>query len=160
MCFNTSPNYVRLFKGVGKKIYRSNANFSSGFKVFNKKKSEICIISTGTITQTALEVVENLKEHKINACLIDLIRINPINNKKLLKHLLEYKTIITIEDNIYIGGIGSFILELLNDYGNLKKICRIAIKNEQCQKYGSIEWLHKEYKIDTNNIVKQILSIH
>ena len=158
VCSNSTPNYVRLFKGQSRKLYRSNSNFSNGFKVFNSRDSEICIVSTGLMTITALKVADNLKKLKVNVCLIDLVKINPIKQKALIKNLIKYRIIITIEDNIYIGGIGSLILELLNNYGIFRKVCRIAVKNEQCQKYGSIDWLHKEYMIDAKSITKKILS--
>ena len=147
-----------MFKGAGKKIYRSNTNFSNGFKVLNSGDSEICLISTGVMTLTALKVIENLKIHNINVCLIDLVKINPIQLDSLRKIFTKHRIIFTIEDNIYIGGVGSLVLELLNYYGIYKKVCRIALENEQCQKYGSIDWLHKEYMIDEESITKKILS--
>lgn len=158
VCTNKTPNYVRLFKGAGKNIYRSNTNFSKGFKVLNSGDSEICLISTGLMTLTALKVVNNLKKLNVKVSLIDLVKINPIKHDSLKKIFTKHRIIITIEDNIYIGGIGSMVLELLNYYGIHKKVCRIAIENEQCQKYGSIDWLHKEYKLDEESITKKILS--
>ena len=49
---------------------------------------------------------------------------------------------ITVEDNIYTGGLGSLVSEVILDHG-LKdiKLKRIALKNEQCFDYGNLDWI-------------------
>ena len=152
---NFSPTYVRLHKGATPIIYKKNASFSDGFTVL-KKGSDCCIVSTGIMVHRALKVANELERHSIDAGVIDIYRVKPINESLLLDSMVHYKNIVTIEENTFIGGIGSLICEVLIDNKCLIPTKRIAIKDEQCFLYGDLEWLHKKYKIDLDSIVEQI----
>ena len=152
---SNTPVYIRLHKAQDLPIYNKKSNFTNGFEEIIKGKKN-CIITTGNIIKNIITKQKKLlKSKKIS--LIDLYQINPINEKKLKEKIKKYSRIITIEENIYNSGIGSIISDLIMD-NNLKiKLKRIAIKNEQCFKYGSIEWLHKHYSIDDKNLSKKII---
>ncbi len=154
---NFSPTYVRLHKGSTPKIYKDNESFADGFKI-HKEGSDCCIISTGIMVHRALEVANELAAHSIDASVIDLYRIKPINENLLLDNLVDYKKIVTVEENTFIGGIGSLICEILIDNQCHIPTKRIAIKDEQCFSYGDLDWLHKKYKLDVNSIVDQIIA--
>ena len=74
------------------------------------------------------------------------------------REILPDREIITIEENIYNGGIGSLIANLILDNNLNLNLKRIALKNEQCFKYGSIDWLHKHYSIDQKSLTKIVYS--
>ena len=155
---NLSPTYVRLHKGATPTIYNNNTSFSDGFTVL-KKGSDCCIVSTGIMVHRALQVANELAGHSIDAGVIDLYQIKPVDDNLLLNSLINYKKIVTVEENTFIGGIGSLICEILIDNDCHIKTKRIAIKDEQCFSYGDLNWLHKKYEIDTNSIVDQILEL-
>ena len=149
------PVYIRLHKGQDYSVYNKKSNFELGFNEI-KKGNNFCIISTGNIIKNVLSFQKKLKGKKKDVGIVDFYQINPVNKKKLINLLSRYKKIITVEENILNGGIGSLIADLIID-NNLKlNLKRIALKNEQCFKYGSIDWLHKYYSIDQQNLVKQI----
>jgi len=153
---NFSPTYVRLHKGSTPKIYKDNESFSDGFKI-HKKGSDCCIISTGIMVHRALEVAEELKLQGVDVGVIDLYQIKPVNEEFLLENLVNYKKIVTLEENTFIGGLGSLICEILIDNHCHIPTKRIAIKDEQCFLYGDLNWLHKNYKLDTISIIDEIL---
>ena len=153
-----TPVYVRLNKGQEYPIYNDKTNFLKGYQEIFVGK-DICIISTGNIIKNIIKCQKDLEKKRIQIGLIDLIQINPINKKELINSLKKYKKIITIEENILNGGIGSLISDLVNDNNLNLALKRIALKNEQCFKYGSIEWLYKYYSIDEKSLFKTICDV-
>ena len=154
---SNAPMYVRMDKGKFPALYSEEDNFSDGLKVI-KEISDINMISTGFMTQQAVKVADELKKHSIDAGVIDLYRIKPINEALLLKLISQSKQLITIEENSIVGGIGTVISELLTDNQKNIPLKRIALEDKQYFDYGSREWLHKLYKIDTDGVVEQLLA--
>lgn len=149
-----SPVYVRLDKGKLPKLYSDN-DFSQGLKLL-KKGSDILIIATGIMVHQALDIAEKLSRYSISAGVIDLYRIKPLNEKLLLSLVNKSKKIVTIEEHSVVGGIGSAICELLADKGLSVPLKRIGIVDRHCVGYGDREWIHAEYGLDRNNVIKVI----
>ncbi|MCM8803476.1 MAG: hypothetical protein NC827_09290, partial [Candidatus Omnitrophica bacterium] len=74
------PSYVRLDRKILPLLYEEKNNFTEGLSVL-KKGDEFYIIGTGNMTHRAIEVAEELEKYKINAGVIDLYRIKPINSE-------------------------------------------------------------------------------
>ena len=150
------PSYVRLDKSQQIPIYKENENFSSGFKVF-KNKSKDCIISSGVMTQNSLELVSKLKDNGLSVDVIDLFKLKPINESKLLKILKNYKNIFVVDENTFSGGISSILSEIFIKNNLMKKISFFCLKNTQdVGNYGNRLWLHKRNHLDIKYLQKQI----
>jgi|TARA_B110000902_G_C14170469_1_gene536627 transketolase len=149
------PVYIRLNKGQDFSFYKKNLDITNGFEEVKKGKN-ICVITTGNIIKNIVNIQKKLLIKSKHIGVIDLYQINPIKKAKLIKILKNYSKILTIEENIYNSGIGSIIAELILDNDLKIKLKRVALKNEQCFKYGSVEWLHKSYSIDQKSLDKTI----
>ena len=152
---NKSPSYIRIDKGCFESLNRSSDD--DGFSVL-RTGSDVCLISTGIMTHTSLSAAKKLQEFNINASVIDLYRIKPINHKKLSEIMYDVGCIVTIEENSIIGGIGSLISEIISDddIGEHVFLKRIALPDIQSFIYGDREFLHKQYHIDCDSIIKNI----
>lgn len=149
------PAYIRLHKGATPPLYEKNTDFSSGFSII-KDGSDLCIAATGVMVHRALKIAKELSKHSINAGVIDVFRLKPVNEKDLLSALQSYKKIISVEENSIIGGLGSLISEILTDNLQPIPLKRIAIKDEICLHCGDRDWLHKKYGIDSETIIRKI----
>lgn len=151
-----SPCYIRLDKGTYDILNRNSMD--DGFSII-KNGNDACIISTGIMSHRALQTSELLKKYGLDAEVIDLYRVKPINDILLKKELIKFNNVFVIEENSKIGGIGSIILEFINDNNIYKNISlkSIALPDEQLFVYGSRDWLHKKYMLDKENIAKIIL---
>lgn len=155
---SNSPVYVRLDKGRFPVLYDADEDYSDGLKVI-KKISDVNIISTGFMTQQAMKIASELDKFSISVGIIDLYRIKPVNETRLLKIINQSRQLVTIEENSIVGGIGSIMSEILADGGRNTPLKRIAIRDEQCFDYGSRDWLHKTYKIDVDSIVEYVRNL-
>jgi transketolase len=154
---NDGPVYVRIDKGKLPLLYDNEEDFSNGLALL-KKGRDLMIIATGIMVHQAFKVVDELAKHSIDAGIIDLYRIKPINEELLLSFIESSNRIVTLEEHSIIGGIGSAIGEILVDRGKVLPLKRIAIADKNCMGYGDREWMHSFYNLDLNSIVKSILS--
>lgn len=152
-----SPVYVRIDKGILPRLYDETDDFANGMKVI-RKTTNMNIIGTGFMSHKAVEVADKLKEkYSIDIGVIDLYRIKPLDDISLLALIGQSLYIVTIEENSIVGGIGTIISELSTDNWQDWTLRRVALEDKQHFDYGSREWLHKLYKIDSDSIVEQIL---
>ncbi len=153
------PNYVRLDREKFPNIYSQGADFSSGLTVL-RKSSNIYIIATGNMVHRALEVSDELKKHSVEAGVIDLYTF-PINEKLLLDSIGDVKRIVTLEEHMLRGGMGSAVIEVLADNNKFIPIKRIGLDYQKgyCYKYGGRKNIQSLYGLDTESITKIILNL-
>jgi transketolase len=154
---NDGPVYVRIDKGKLPLLYDNEEDFSDGLALL-KEGRDLTIITTGVMVHQAFKVADELAKHSIDAGIIDLYRIKPINEELLLAFIEQSNRIITLEEHSIIGGIGSAISEILVDNGKVIPMKRIAIADKNCIGYGDRVWMHSYYGLDMNSITKTILN--
>ena len=77
------------------------------------KKSEVGIITTGTMVHKALAAAKELSESGINVSVMNLSTIKPLDEKAIIKLAKETGAIVTVEEHQIAGGMGSAVAELL-----------------------------------------------
>lgn len=155
---NSGPTYIRLDKGIHSSLYdEPNVDFSAGIAEI-KKGCDLTIITSGIMVHKALKVVDELAKYSIEAGLVDLYRIKPINKDLLLKIVDHSEKIVTLEEHSIIGGVGSIISETLADNRRYVPLKRIALPDVNCYKYTDRETMHSFYGLDVKSITKTILN--
>lgn len=155
-----NPVAVRYPRGYGKisrwKLPFKKINLNKGTCI--QKGTKIAIISIGTIADNVSKAIELVSTH-CSPAHYDLVSIKPLDEVLLCTIFQSFPYIITIEDGVLTGGMGSAILEWAseNDYSN--KIKRIGIPDIFIP-HGSIEQLQKELKLDAVGISQVILSLN
>ncbi|MDC0127127.1 1-deoxy-D-xylulose-5-phosphate synthase [Methylophilaceae bacterium] len=111
----------------------------------------IVIFAFGPLLKTALEVAEEL-----NATLIDMKFVKPIDEKMIKKCVNNHNVAVTIEDNAILGGAGSAVLEVISK-NNLK--CRTLCLGipDNFVEHGTQEEIYKLCELDKNSIIKKIV---
>ena len=109
------------------------------------------------VTQ-ALKVKEELKKEDINPLIIDACFIKPID-KDLIKHLIDnnYK-ILTIEDNMVAGGLGSQVLAYANSLKKPFTMKTLGYK-DRFVPHGDVASLYKLSKLDVESIKKEVIEL-
>jgi len=154
---NKGPKYVRFDREVFPSIYKEqNDDFSDGLTVL-KDGYDLSIIATGIMVHQAFKVVEELSRHSIDAGIIDLYRIKPLNGELLLNAVKQTKCIVTIEENFLGGGIGSIIASLIADSGESIRLKRLGIPDYYFSQGGGREVLHRLCGLDVASITENIL---
>ncbi|NQV55722.1 MAG: 1-deoxy-D-xylulose-5-phosphate synthase [Rhodospirillales bacterium] len=122
------------------------------------KGSQVAIIACGYLVHKALAAAEELRSAGIDAGVIDLVRVKPIDGARLTSVLGEYDAILTVEEQSLEGGMGSAVAETLIDAPITKTplppIKRLGLKDGFEVVNGNRDELHRLYGIDTPQIVK------
>ena len=156
-CGMDRPNYVRLERQVFPDIYNNDTDFSNGLAILREGR-DFYILSTGCMTHTALELADELGAKGVDAGVIDIYTL-PINEDLLISSIQEAGLLITLEEHLLPGGLGSAVCEVLVDRGHLIPVKRIGMsaKNGYCYKYGGREEIRAYYGMDREGIVKQVI---
>ncbi|MBC8226736.1 MAG: transketolase [Gammaproteobacteria bacterium] len=133
------PIYIRLAKGGDRIISSEDELISIGKGVIFKEPGDGLFITTGIMTQVAIEASEILNQEGFSTGVLHLHTIKPLDHQKLKDILPNVKKIITVEEHTLIGGLGSSILEFCSDNlpGSLDKILRLGLPDRFSENYGS-----------------------
>jgi transketolase len=142
-----TPAYVRVEKGIFPDLYDHNTNFVDGLAVLRPGK-DVIFVTSGYLVHAAIDAARQLAGEGIDAGVIDLYRIKPLNTALLVASVAETKAVITIEDNVANGGIGSMVATALLEKGVYPKIRRLTLGDKSCHKYGSREWVYAMNGLD------------
>ncbi|MCY6370309.1 1-deoxy-D-xylulose-5-phosphate synthase [Clostridium ganghwense] len=133
-------------------------NFKKGKWEVLYKEGNIAIIAVGKMVQTALKAREKMKAQGIELTVINANFIKPID-VNLLNYLItnNYK-IVTIEDNVKIGGLGTMVLDYANLSDKKVKILNLGY-DDKFISHGSVDILYKTNKLDVDGIIESIVKI-
>ena len=152
------PTYIRLGKGGDKIISNNQENYEIGKSVIIKKPEKCMFVTTGVMTQIALDACEILEKEGIKCGLIHNHTVKPIDIDCLLSWIPKVEATISVEEHFRTGGMGSLILEILNDNlgANSVNFSRIGIPDKFTQNYGSQKSLLDSMKITPMFLAEQM----
>ncbi len=153
-CINSSgPFYIRLGR-VEVPVINKEGCFKIGIGNTLKDGKDITLMGCGMMVFEMLRAREILKEMGIEARVINMASVKPIDEKLIIKCARETKKIFTCEEHSIIGGLGSAVLEVLEGttYVFVK---RIGI-NDCFGESGLPEELFEKYGLSGNKIAKTV----
>ena len=149
--------YLRLDRQVFPFLYQGNASavLDAGFGEVRRGK-DIAIIACGALVHKALAAADILAGQGVNSGVIDLVRVKPLDGAGLAKVLKGYTSILTVEEQLLDGGMGSAVMEAIVDAtGKLDwPIKRLGMRDKFEVVNGDRDHLHRLYGIDTADIAK------
>ncbi len=115
--------------------------------------SDVSIIATGIMVQIALKAAELLSAEGIDARVIDLHTIKPLDREIIIKAAEETGAIVTAEEHSVVGGLGSAVAELLCD-GHPVPLERLGV-NDMFGRSGDAELLLTAYGLTAENLAER-----
>ncbi len=155
------PLYIRLARGGDQIVTKKSEKISIGMGNLKVVPKDHLFITTGVMTQIAIEASNFLKQNNnIEAGVLHLGTVKPLDKNLLIEWIPKVKKIVTVEENILSGGFGSSILEFTSEKfpEHLHKISRIGLKDQFVEQYGSQDLLFKSNNLTKENLIKKILS--
>jgi transketolase len=156
---NTDPLYVRFDKNADGDLYAGRTiDFERGFEVLHNGKDAV-LITCGYFTRKLLELAERLEPNGVKAKVIDLYAL-PFDTDTLISEI-GGMPVVTIEEHIINGGIGSVMLELLNERGLPNKVKRMGIDfgGAYPRTSGTREYYIEKYGLGDHDLMKQIIEL-
>lgn len=158
-CSLKYPRFIRFEKFItGKRYAESEIDFNTGYaiaKKVNDSNKKLSIITNGIYVPQLATLLAKEKYNSVQ--IIDIFSL-PVNEVEFIKEIKDYKHIITIEENVLAGGIGSYVLEMLSDYDISKSVYRMGLNFNQgyYDVFTSRDYIRENQKIDKKNILQTI----
>ena len=154
---NPGPFYVRLARLATDSVYGEfgeDVDFTLGKAHMVKDGTDVTIIACGYMVEQAVEALNILESEGINARLLDMHTIKPIDKEAILKTAKKTGKVITLEEHSIIGGLGSAVAEVLSEELPTK-MKRIGV-NDCFGQSADAKTMMKEYKLDAEGIYSTI----
>src|SRR5471030_1130034 len=147
------PCYVRLGRLPVSVINDAESyKFEIGKGVTLAQGSDVTIVATGIIVELALEAKDELAKDGINARVINIHTIKPIDKALLIKAAKETGAIVTAEEHSVIGGLGSAVAEVVTEECPVP-VLKVGIKDTFGES-GKPDELLKAYGLTAEAIVE------
>ena len=148
------PCYVRLGRMAVETI-NTNADykFEIGKGITLSEGNDITIIATGIMVEAAMQAKEMLKSLGVNARVIHIHTIKPIDKDLIIKAAKETGVIIPAEEHSVIGGLGSAVAEVVSENCPVR-VVRIGV-NDVFGESGKPNELLEGYGLTAENIVEK-----
>ena len=149
------PCYVRLGRmAVNTVNTDANYKFEIGKGVQLSEGNDATIIATGIMVEAALEAKDILKVDGINARVINIHTLKPIDKEIILKAAKETGVIVTAEEHSIIGGLGSSVSEVVCEEMPVP-VLKVGIKDVFGES-GKPSDLLEAYGLTANDIVSKV----
>jgi transketolase len=152
------PVYIRTVRCNVSVIFPDNHKFEIGKSVLVRNGKDITIISTGMMTPKAKDAGEILARKGIDARVLHIHTIKPIDIKAIVKAASETAGIITVENHSIIGGLGGAVAEVLCEH-HPAKLIRLGMPDAFGES-GDDEKIFSKYKMNTENIVEAAMRMN
>ena len=123
-----------------------------------KDGTDLAILSLGPIGSEATKAIELLEKENISVAHFDMRFLKPIDNKLLKTVFTHFNKVITLEDASIVGGLGSAVIEYMNDNSYKAKVIRLGIPDRFVDQ-GTQEELYKECGYDAGGIVATVRNL-
>ena len=127
--------------------------------VYDAENANLAIMAIGSTVYPAIAAAAKLKAEGINARVINARFIKPLDEGLLCDTAKSIKRIITVEENVLMGGFGSAVLELFEEKGiHAVIVKRLGIKDKFVE-HASQKELRRMYGIDEEGIIAAARSV-
>jgi len=152
------PLYVRVAKGGDPVVSRAGLGFEIGKAIAMRPGSEIVLVATGVMTERALRAAERLGASGIDAGVLHVHTIKPLDESAILAAASGSRLLVTIEEHTLIGGLGGAVAEILADRGASVPLLRLGFPDEFSHAYGSQENVLLETGLTAEAIASRVAS--
>lgn len=147
------PFVIRYPRGKGEKSdWRNEMQIlpiGKGRKL--REGNDIAVLSLGPIGNEAMKAIDQIEQEGISVAHYDMIYLKPLDEALLHEVGRKFKCVITIENGVIAGGLGSAVLEFMADHGYAPQVKRIGVP-DQFIEHGSIPELYKLCGMDADSI--------
>ena len=133
---------------------RPDYKFELGKGIVLKEGTDVTIIATGIVVESAMEAAKKLEAEGVSAEVINIHTIKPIDEELVIASAKKTGKVVTVEEHSVIGGLGSAVCDVICRY-NPVPVLKIGVQDE----FGtsaSAAVLMKEYKLDADGVYEQV----
>ena len=148
------PVYCRVLRGLVPRL------FDTPIKVGEMRElssgDDVLVVTSGITTEEAMRARGTLEKTGVSVRHVHLHTIKPFDAKTMVEHIEAVKGgVITLENHVTEGGIGSLLAETIADHGLGKRLIRLGLKDTYAHG-GSRPYLMNYYGLDAIALVRGV----
>ena len=147
------PAYLRMKRPESAPPDFEPQSLEVGKGVVRREGGDLTIISAGLCVSEALKAAEGLAREGINASVVDMATLKPIDADLILERAAATGAIVTAENHNIIGGLGSAVAEVLADAGIGLPFKRVGVQDRFCEG-GTTPYLMEKFGLDATAIAR------
>ena len=151
------PCYVRLGRAAVPVFYGEDAEITLGKGNLVKDGKDVTIVATGIMVNEAVIAAEELAKEGIDARVIDIHTIKPLDEEIIIKAACETKAIVTAEEHSVIGGLGSAVAEVVVKNAPVKMA--MVGQKDTFGESGKPDQLKEKYSMTAADIVAAVKGV-
>lgn len=130
--------YLRVPRGDEPALPAGSAPPALGVPIELRPGREVVIVATGALTAAAMEAAELLDAEGIHAGVVHVHTVKPLHPASMVPLLEDAELVVTVEEHLRSGGLGSAVLELTADHlAEPPPLRRLGLPDEFVAGYGS-----------------------
>ena len=150
------PVFLRLGRAGEPVVHNEPVHWELGKAITMQEGGDVTLISTGAMLKTTVDAASALSLKGINARVLSMHTVKPIDKKAILNAAHETGGIITIEEHSQIGGLGGAVAEIIAEEAEKKvRFKRIALPSEFTKHVGNQDYLRGIYGLTAESIVEK-----
>ncbi len=114
---------------------------------------DTAVLSVGNIGTSVAHAIDKVEAQGVSVAHYDMIFVKPLDEDILHEVASRYRRIVTVENGTVVGGLGSAVMEWINDHGYHTHVERVGIPDRFIAQ-GTIAQLHKECEMDIDSIAQ------
>jgi transketolase len=155
------PIYIRLAKGGDPVVTDPTRPFEIGKAYPMREGGDALVITTGVMLKRGLDAAAALSAAGVEAAVLHMPTVKPLDAGTILEYAGRVPAIVTVEEHVITGGLGSAVAELLAEsaFDRPKRFKRIGIPDVFADRYGSQDSLLERFGITTEAIAAAVLDL-
>lgn len=149
--------YIRLLRKNAVKVYEEDSKFEIGKGIKLRDGKDVTILATGLMVAEAIKAGSMLKDKGIEATIINMFTLKPIDKKLIIECAQKTGAIVTAENHNILNGLGSAVSEVLAE-NEPTPLERVGVK-DIFGEVGPLDYLKERFELTANDIVKAALKV-
>jgi transketolase len=153
------PTYTRILRGkVPRVLDEYDYTFELGKAKMLRDGAEVLLVSTGLMTERALEAAKALAADKVDVAVLHVPTLKPLDEHTILRELAKDRLVLTCENHTIIGGLFDAVAHAAVRDGIFRQITPIGLPDEFLDA-GALPTLNDRYGVSTAKIVEKIKTL-
>lgn len=152
------PVYMRLLRGSVPVVLDKTYVFRIGKAVKLREGKDVGIVSTGFMTERALDAAAFLEKRGISAGVLHVPTLKPFDVEAVAAFAGSVERIVTAENHVTVGGLASLVVETLFDAGISREVTRIGLPDRYIE-CGSVATLQVRYGLTVDAVADRIATL-
>jgi len=150
---NKGLTYIRICRKNCVAVYSEDSTFEQGKANVLRDGKDVAIIAAGYMVSEALKAAEELAKEGIDAAVIDMWCIKPLDEACVLDYAKKCGAVVTAENGNVVGGLGAAVSELLGE--NLPTPISMVGIRDRFGQVGTVDYLAETYGLTAAKVVEE-----